>query len=185
MDMSLLNNNRYTLPRKLFRATNRFRRKINNYLTSVTDEYIKQEIEIQNPIIKKIALTSTINFRMNYSKYLLNYESEVDYFSGKSKISEKQFNTLYIGDGVSKEYFIQSFYKVGEIQKVSKGKILFSSITKTIDPEKLNVDLIIFERNMCNNWIPPYGEWIRTPRWVRMVYQRFSNGDAEKFTHQF
>lgn len=177
--------NQLTIPRKIYRYTGRTRRKLNNYLTSVTDKQILRELEIQNPIIKEVVLSSTISFRKIYQKYLLNLEYFVHHFTGNLKLGGKSFNLLYIGDGCSIRYFIDSFFLHGEVDHLPLGRITSPNLSIITDPEISKEDLIIFEMNINDRWAPPYEQWVRTPRWVRMVYQGVANEDAKDFIHQF
>jgi len=179
--MTLINNNHLNLTKRLYRGTSRMRRRINHRFTAVSNVIIKHVIEIQNPILKKFIYLTTMKIIMFFKKYLQYLELEVFHLSGKSGINGNQIDLLYVGDEISIKYLIYSIFQYNDVVKTSLGRVTTSTLLKIINPKIPKVDLIVFERLNNEKWVPPFGEWIRTPRSVQMVYQRKSDENIESF----
>ncbi|MAT42401.1 MAG: hypothetical protein CL609_08675 [Anaerolineaceae bacterium] len=162
---------------KAYGYTGRTRRKTEHFLTKWTDENLKQELEISHPAASDALVSLTKNFRAVYRKYLNNLEYSVEMMSGNSGLGDDKFNVLYIGDDCSTSYFRQTFFPDSNPANNRCERVGASTINDIVNQYKLWADLIIFERNITDKWTPPSGNWLRTPRWVNMVYKI----DREKF----
>ncbi len=152
-----------------YRAMNPIRRWLDKRLTTFTDDWVGKFWEASNTPFNKFGLKIFTSFRCGHSLWLVNMESEIFHVTGKSRENEKPFSTIFIGDKGSLRYLVFSLYGSNEKTVVPMGRCFYWNGPKVAIELSGQADVIILEQSTGNRWKPDQGDWVFSPRRVRMV----------------
>ncbi len=168
-----------------YRAAAPIRRWVDQRLTNLTDDWIAFAYERHFDGNSKVWVSLASKARTTHKNYLIRIESEVIMASGLEKISGDQLTLTFLGDSRSLKYIIHSLYKKESIRINSVGRCL-SKYMYTVGMDFANkCDMLIFDHATDSQWIPPEGDWVNSPRWVRMVLDIPAGITVEEFREKF
>ncbi len=158
-----------------YRALSPIRNRITQYLTRLTDDWIGRAYETRNEKLRMITIPICSEFRSFYRRMLSDLEAEVFLLTGLTVRNNQPLKTLYVGDKATLKFLIQSLYTRNSAESKPLGRCLAWKMGSIANQMKTSADLIILERSTYEKWVPNSGDWVRTPRWIRMVH-RFEAG---------
>jgi|GEM_PF-1448297 len=145
------------------------RRWLNQHLTVMTEELITMAYECGNQNLHTMGLQIGKSLRRLHKTSLIGLESDVVRLIGIGKGDGKPLSVLYLGDEVSLKFLIYTMFADGSVERFNLGRCLTTQMLDAASLLARSNDLVVFERLVGTKWEPPFGEWISTPRWVRMV----------------
>ncbi len=154
---------------RAYRALKPVRDFVYYHLSIISDRIIFIEYQkiIERDLKTDVRPSTLLRARNKY--WLKNVESRIISLSGVNKITGDPLRVTYFGDKSSLRYLCYKFFPENSVTQVEEGRCLTGNIHNIASFYSRESDLIIFDRPIGSRWVPDYGEWACSPRWVRMI----------------
>jgi hypothetical protein len=160
---------------RLYGATKPVRTACDSFCSNRTKSLILRVYEVRPTFLRKILLAFAVWLRKISWFFLREMVVDVLLYQGVIQSTNDPIKLIYFGDRRNEKSFIHRQFDEGYVIKII-GKCTCFELRRLVKEIADSAELIVVERICLGKWVPPDGEWVRTPSWTRMVW-RFTKDD--------
>jgi len=142
---------------------------LDKQMSIMSEQLIFKANKHENELRRKLGIAVTYNIRWMHRNLLSDIESNAICLMGREPNTGEEFTVQYLGNSESLKYFIHLLFQSEPVEIKNLGRCLTAQLGAAGCSLAAKSDLVIMERPVRSIWKPPYGDWMCSPRWVRMV----------------
>lgn len=170
---------------RLYRFIKPARKKINDSVVQLTDDWIAKGFENRYKVNNSGFLNSASELRRKSALWLVNYELDVYAATGIERRSRQPLKLLCIGPKKTFQYLCFFIYLHDQYQTNKLGRCKAGFEKDIVERIGAEYDLISIETYSKDKFIIQPGEFLRAPRWIRMEMTLPENADEKMVAHKY